>query len=624
MSAAKTALSIIVTSHNQLKNLKLTLLALLDQKPWVPTEILVADCGSTDGTGQFLEPLVEKGTIRVLAYGAERGRTAARNKAAAEAGGRHLMFLDPGILVGPGWWEPLFRVLEKDPQVAAVSGRILLPDGTLDHAGLSLLHHEARADARPCLGSRTVHAGRPGDHAPAVQSLQGRAAAGEALMTRATAFFSVGGFSARLGRGHGARKPDFAGDPCGVDLGLRYSRRGWRCVYQPDSIMTRLRVPGTDSRDFERDMSTLSRTWLDRIQADFRITAQGSVTPLGSGGVRAYVEPMLHPDGAPARGLIGREGPRSRPAASIILDAGDDLRNIRDAVENILAGTLTHAELILLDSGADPDLPAYLNAVAPRRLTCRLLPTATGENRNEHLNQAERLNQALAVAEGRHLVLMDGRARVATGWLEALVGVAEMNPEAGLVGPVTNGLEGMQQIGIAGLGTLVRGHGNDDARPGDDLEAIALRQMLNHSGDHVRTLRLGGFCLLIKREVLVRLGGLDRRFDGGLYEFNDYCLRAQMAGYQCLIARGCYVHQEGPAPAAPAGQERLLQLETQWAIFKRKWGIPLSTRLDSRLDLGVVLRGGFDPRKHFETLAAAPRTIKEERSTRQGLVQASG
>ena len=71
------------------------------------------------------------------------------------------MFLDPGLLVGPGWWEPLFRVLDKDPRVAAASGRILLPDGTLDHAGLSLLHHEARENARPRLGARTVHAGKP-------------------------------------------------------------------------------------------------------------------------------------------------------------------------------------------------------------------------------------------------------------------------------------------------------------------------------------------------------------------------------------------------------------------------------------------------------------------------------
>ena len=43
MSAAKTAISIIINSHNQLSALKLTTLALLDQKPlfsrrsWWPT-----------------------------------------------------------------------------------------------------------------------------------------------------------------------------------------------------------------------------------------------------------------------------------------------------------------------------------------------------------------------------------------------------------------------------------------------------------------------------------------------------------------------------------------------------------------------------------------------------------
>jgi len=588
MSVSKTAISIIITSHNQMDALKLTALALLDQKPLVPTEILVADCGSTDGTDQFLMTQAGKGTIRALFYGPELGRTAARNRAAAAADGRHLMFLDPGMLVGPGWWQPLFRVLEKDPRVAAASGRILLPDGTLDHAGLSLLHHEAKENARPRLGARTVHAGKPGDHAPAAQSLQGRATAGEALMTRATAFFSVGGFSARLGREHGGLKPDFAGDPCGVDLGLRYNQQGWSCVYQPDSIMTRLRKPGTDIKDFERDMSTLSRTWLDRVQADFRISAQGSVTPLDRGGVRTYVEPMLNFDKTPSRGLIHQDGARTRPAATIILDTGDEQAGTRGAVESILKGTLAHTELLLLDSGTDPELNTYLNSVVERHEACQLILAAAEEN------PAERLNRALAAAEGRHVVLVDRKIRVATGWLDALLGVAEMNPDAGLVGPVTNGLNGMQQVAAVDYDTLT----------GDGLEAFAMRQMLNHGSGHMRTLRLSGFCLLIKREVLARLGGLDRRFDGGFYEFNDYSLRAQMAGYQCLIARGCFVHQE-PRVADPLlKEERLLQLELQWEIFKRKWGIPMSTRLESRLDLRSVLRGAFDPARHFQALVA--------------------
>ena len=267
---------------------------------------------------------------------------------------------------------------------------------------------------------------------------------------------------------------------------------------------------------------------------------------------------MLNFDPSPSRGLIHQDGSRTRPAASIILDTGDDLENTRAAVESILAGTLTHTELILLDSGNEPDLNTYLNSVKERREICHLVLAAPEEN------PAERLNRALALAEGRHIVLADRHARVATGWLDALVGVAELNPEAGLVGPVTNGMVGMQQMAAVDYDTLT----------GDGLEAFALRQMLDHSSEHMRTLRLGGFCLLIKREVLARLGGLDRRFDGGFYEFNDYSLRAQMAGYQCLIARGCFVHQERQTSDLLVQEERLLQLENQWEIFKRKWAFP--------------------------------------------------
>ncbi len=590
MSVPDTVLSIILTSRNQLGALKLSLLSLLDQPPEVNFEIIVVDCGSTDGTGQFLTGQAEKGTIRAIFSGEEKGRTVARNLGAHAAFGRHLMFVDPGLLVAPHWWESLLRSLEKDPRLAAIAGRILLPDGTLDHAGLALLQWSATETAGPRLSTRSIHAGRPGNHPPAERPMMVQALAGEAVMVRATSFFAVGGFSARVGRQHILHRPDHEGDPAGVDLCLRLGHRGWSCVYQPESIMTRLRNGGQDAEypfaDHEGDMAVLGRAWQDRVRPDFLVQESRGTVPAERGAIKPYVEPTINFQTTRARGTVDPDGQRNKPEASVIIPTMADLAATRRCVTALLENTDPCHELILLDSGTDLEMKQYLGEVARRHSHCQVVVGG------DETTEVQMTNQAFGMCQGRYVVMLDRQVVVTTGWLETLMATAEMNPQAGLVGPVTNRMNGMQQVPAVDY----------DVETLDGLKQFASRQKMKHVGNQNKTTRLGGFCLLIKRELLARIGGLDSRFDGGFYEFNDYSMRAHMAGYDCLIARGCYVHHQIADPSAIITQERMMHLEIQWEIFKRKWNVPASIGLNSKLDLSTLLVGGFDQTRHFHPL----------------------
>lgn len=53
------------------------------------------------------------------------------------------------------------------------------------------------------------------------------------------------------------------------------------------------------------------------------------------------------------------------------------------------------------------------------------------------------------------------------------------------------------------------------------------------------------FCVLIKKEVFLDIGLLDERFYPGGYEDDDFCERANLAGYKIGIARDCFVHHFG-------------------------------------------------------------------------------
>ncbi len=105
MVAPVPALSIIITSRNQLNPLRFSLLSLQDQQPDIPYEIIVIDCGSTDGTDKFLVDQADSGVFQTIFDTQDCGRTEARNRAAKISNGKYIMFMEPGVLVAPLWWK---------------------------------------------------------------------------------------------------------------------------------------------------------------------------------------------------------------------------------------------------------------------------------------------------------------------------------------------------------------------------------------------------------------------------------------------------------------------------------------------------------------------------------------
>ena len=86
--------------------------------------------------------------------------------------------------------------------------------------------------------------------------------------------------------------------------------------------------------------------------------------------------------------------------------------------------------------------------------------------------------------------------------------------------------------------------------------------------------RIIGFCMLIRRAVVDRVGNCDERFGKYGYEDDDYCWRAMLAGYQVCIARDAFVHHVGGqgSPGGPDDYDEMLP--AAWASFRDKWELP--------------------------------------------------
>ncbi len=117
--------SVIVTVKNEASTIHRLLDSLRDQTI-APSEVVVVDGGSTDGTVERIESYRPRLPIKLLLR-AGTNISEGRNEAIRAAGGKIIASTDAGVRLVPHWLEELTRPLEEDVSLDVVSG-FFLPD----------------------------------------------------------------------------------------------------------------------------------------------------------------------------------------------------------------------------------------------------------------------------------------------------------------------------------------------------------------------------------------------------------------------------------------------------------------------------------------------------------------
>jgi GT2 family glycosyltransferase len=175
-------------------------------------------------------------------------------------------------------------------------------------------------------------------------------------------------------------------------------------------------------------------------------------------------------------------------------------------------------------------------------------------------------NQALERARGRYLLLLNSDAEVEAAAMGTLVTYADEHRQAGVIGPKLLNPDGTLQPS-----------GGDFPTPASTvasllgLHRLTGRPRYGTKRDYDRPAEVdevSGAAMLIRREVIRQVGGLDEGFAWG-YEDVDFCLRAKRAGWQVhYVPAARVIHQWGgsqrlaPAPTilkAIAGRRRYFQ-----------------------------------------------------------------
>lgn len=224
-------------------------------------------------------------------------------------------------------------------------------------------------------------------------------------------------------------------------------------------------------------------------------------------------------------------------------------------LDSVLAQTRGAARLVVIDDAStDP-------AVAPllaRYRDCRGVTVLANER---NLGFTATANRGIAQAGRSDVVLLNADTEVAAHWLAGLRRAAWASADTASATAVSD------NAGAFSVPELERENPFPDKWTFTDA-ALVLRQQAGTAYPRLPT--GNGFCLYLKRDVLDAIGALDAdAFPQGYGEENDWCQRAEAAGWRHVIAGDVLVRH---ARSQSFGEERRRTLGAAgMAVLRARW-----------------------------------------------------
>ncbi|HNQ50841.1 MAG TPA: glycosyltransferase family 2 protein [Candidatus Omnitrophota bacterium] len=235
----------------------------------------------------------------------------------------------------------------------------------------------------------------------------------------------------------------------------------------------------------------------------------------------------------------------------IVLLVYDKPDYTRACVESILANTEAPYRLIIVDNGSVQDeTKKYLASIEaahrPRVYVVRI------EKNQGYVNA---VNLGLARTSAEFVCVISNDTVVFPGWLGEVIRIAQKDASIGIVNP---------------LWELPKGyHGS--------RESYFASVVKRNRGLYIESDWARGFCFLVKRAVIDKIGGLDTAFAPAYYDDWDYSVRAIRAGFICVCALGAFVwHHRSVTYKSILGAQKLNEAVGEKAkVFCKRWGRPL-------------------------------------------------
>ncbi len=237
-------------------------------------------------------------------------------------------------------------------------------------------------------------------------------------------------------------------------------------------------------------------------------------------------------------------------------------------------------EIIIIDNHSTDGTKTYLK----RQKDIKVLFN------NKNAGFPKGCNQGIALAgKGNDILLLNNDTIVTPNYLANLKKALYSHPKVGAVGAVCNQNENLQGVDFT----------YTDLK---QMQRLAKKNNVSDSTRWEEKVFLIGFCLLIKREVIQKIGRLDENYSPGYIEDNDLSLRILNLNYRLLLCHDAFIHHYLGTSFRKDLTKFYPILYKNRAYFESKWhfstfafdqikssSFPLIEKVDSLLELDAGL-----------------------------------
>ena len=228
--------------------------------------------------------------------------------------------------------------------------------------------------------------------------------------------------------------------------------------------------------------------------------------------------------------------------SDIIIPVWNQAEATRDCLEHIISNTEYPYRLIIIDNGSGDETKNYLESFKKEHSDKVLL---IRNEQNDGFVKA--VNQGMRSSNADYICIMNNDTLPAKRWLSELVSFAESHEKVGLLNPLSSGHIPRK--------ISVNEYAQDVAKNKDVYMEMNQCQ---------------GFCMLVKRAVVDKIGYMDERFGVGGFDDTDYSMRAHKAGYRSVCVHSSYVFHKEHQSFNAMGDRKKIQSQYEKEYFK-KW-----------------------------------------------------
>ncbi|HNX68418.1 MAG TPA: glycosyltransferase [Candidatus Omnitrophota bacterium] len=259
-----------------------------------------------------------------------------------------------------------------------------------------------------------------------------------------------------------------------------------------------------------------------------------------------------------------------------IISVKDQLDYTRRCIESIFRNVSRKIRLILIDDASADGTPEYFDGL---KRSCPANVAITVIRHDVNQGYLKSINEGLSHSDAPHVIFSNNDVEVFPGAVEEMIAVANLDPRIGLVNPNSNEF---------------------------DIPKEDFARTKELKGRRIESFHAAGFFMMVKREVIRRIGGFDEIFSPGYFEEMDYSERGRVAGFSCVIALGAYVFHYGSRTFLPEDKQRLWDINER--VFVKRW------RGDQWFAYVADQRSFSDPGSRKNILGQILRLIRDEKA----------